>query len=139
MVECSYTVVWYVHVTLTLFVFCNCLDVKKMPLGKISKGQIAKGFDALEEIEKVLNSKKTAKLPELTSDFYTVIPHDFGRQRPPVINNAEALQQKKDMLMVIFMLKIAVPFQYTGCDGLYSNSHLYSGRDEKIMIFDFFQ
>ena len=72
-----------------------------MPLGKISKGQIAKGFDALEEIEKELNAKKTAKLADLTSAFYTVIPHDFGRQRPPTINSAETLQQKKDMLMVI--------------------------------------
>eukprot|EP00800_Vazella_pourtalesii_P007918 TRINITY_DN2107_c0_g1_i1.p1 TRINITY_DN2107_c0_g1~~TRINITY_DN2107_c0_g1_i1.p1 ORF type:complete len:597 (+),score=136.95 TRINITY_DN2107_c0_g1_i1:61-1851(+) len=87
------------------------IDVKKMPLGKISKGQIAKGFDALEEIEKVLNSKKTAKLPELTSDFYTVIPHDFGRQRPPVINNAEALQQKKDMLMVLGDIEVALSMQ----------------------------
>ena len=71
-----------------------------MPLGKISKGQIAKGFDALEEIEKELNAKRTAKLAELSSEFYTVIPHDFGRQRPPAINSAEDLQKKKDMLMV---------------------------------------
>ena len=80
-----------------------------MPLGKLSKGQIAKGFDILEKIEAELNSKKTGKLPDLSSNFFTIIPHDFGRQRPPTINNGEALQQKKDMLMVswnAFILKL---------------------------------
>ena len=30
------------------------VDVKKMPLGKLSKTQIAKGFEALEEIQAVV-------------------------------------------------------------------------------------
>ena len=33
-------------------------DVKKMPLGKLSKGQIAKGFDVLDDIEKELNANR---------------------------------------------------------------------------------
>ncbi len=32
------------------------LDVKKMPLGQLSKQQIARGFDVLEEIEKAISS-----------------------------------------------------------------------------------
>ena len=82
MVECSYTVVWYVHVTLTLFVFCNCLDVKKMPLGKISKGQIAKGFDALEEIEKVLNSKKNREITRTHLRLLHCYPSRFRSPTP---------------------------------------------------------
>lgn len=72
-----------------------------MPLGKLSKGQIAKGFEVLEEIENCLKSgANQTKLNELASKFYTVIPQDFGRQRPPPINNQEALQKKYDMLIV---------------------------------------
>ena len=71
-----------------------------MPLGKLSKGQIAKGFDILEKIEAELKANKSGKLAEFSSNFYTIIPHDFGRQRPPTISNPEALQNKKDMLMV---------------------------------------
>ena len=72
-----------------------------MPLGKLSKPQIAKGFDVLEEIQAALDHKQpVAKLRELSSKFYTVIPHSFGRKLPPTIDSAETLQKKRDMLLV---------------------------------------
>ncbi|KAL3852914.1 hypothetical protein ACJMK2_016520 [Sinanodonta woodiana] len=87
------------------------IDVKKMPLGKLSKSQIAKGFEVLDEIEKELNAKKTSKLNELSSRFYTVIPHDFGRKVPPVINDVETLRQKMDMLLVLGDIELAQSLQ----------------------------
>ena len=76
-------------------------DTKKMPLGKLSKAQIAKGFEALEAIEEaLLSGAARSKLAELSSAFYTIIPHSFGRNVPPVIDNAEKLQKKFDMLLV---------------------------------------
>jgi len=71
-----------------------------MPLGKISKQQIAKGFEALEQIEAALNQNKISQLAELSSLFYTLIPHDFGRQRPPTISDHDTLRRKMDMLIV---------------------------------------
>jgi poly [ADP-ribose] polymerase len=41
-----------------------------------------------------------SKLSELTSRFYTIIPHDFGRKVPSVIRDPETLQKKFDMLLV---------------------------------------
>lgn len=78
------------------------LDVKKMPLGKLSKQQIARGFEALEALEGALKAPADGNpsLEELSSHFYTVIPHNFGRSRPPPINSLELLQAKKDMLLV---------------------------------------
>ena len=57
---------------------------------------------ALEAIEEELKSGRISgsKLSELTSKFYTIIPHDFGRRVPPVIRDAETLQKKFDMLLV---------------------------------------
>jgi len=75
-------------------------DVKKMPLGKISKSQIAKGFEALEKISEALKNKKNHLLQQLSSEFYTLIPHNFGRQRPPSISDSEFLQKKMDLLTV---------------------------------------
>lgn len=77
-------------------------DVKKMPLGKLSKQQIARGFEALEALEVALKAPTDGgrSLEELSSHFYTVIPHNFGRNRPPPINSSELLQAKKDMLLV---------------------------------------
>ncbi|KAL4226502.1 Poly [ADP-ribose] polymerase 3 [Mactra antiquata] len=87
------------------------IDVKKMPLGKLSKGQIAKGFEVLDEIEKIIDKKAKGNLTELTSRFYTVIPHDFGRTIPPVIRTIEDLRAKMDMLLVLGDIEIAQSLQ----------------------------
>jgi len=81
--------------------------VKKMPLGKLSKSQLQKGFENLEEIEEVLNSGSRSGLAQLSSDFYTLIPHSFGRKVPPVIDTSEKLRQKLDMLMVLGDIEVA--------------------------------
>lgn len=60
------------------------------------------GFEALEEVEAALKAPADSgrSLEELSSHFYTIIPHNFGRSRPPPINSPELLQAKKDMLLV---------------------------------------
>ncbi|XP_060984450.1 protein mono-ADP-ribosyltransferase PARP3 isoform X2 [Dama dama] len=89
------------------------LDVKKMPLGKLSKQQIARGFEALEAVEAALKAPADGghRLEELSSHFYTVIPHNFGRSRPPPINSPELLQAKKDMLLVLADIELAQTLQ----------------------------
>ncbi|XP_066284535.1 protein mono-ADP-ribosyltransferase PARP3-like isoform X1 [Branchiostoma lanceolatum] len=87
------------------------IDVRKMPLGKLSKAQIAKGFEVLDEIEEELKMSRTSRLTELSSRFYTVIPHDFGRRVPPVINDQEKLRKKMDMLLVLGDIEIAQAMQ----------------------------
>lgn len=92
-----------------------CADIKKMPLGKLSKHQIAKGFEALEEIAEAIKKKSNeSTLAELTSKFFTIIPHNFGRNRPPVIKDDVILQNKKEMLLVSCAMYIhSVPFSCT--------------------------
>lgn len=75
-----------------------------MPLGKLSKQQIAKGFEALEEIEAAIKKGERNKLEELTNKFFTIIPHNFGRTRPPVISDDSVLQGKKEMLLVRYIV-----------------------------------
>lgn len=89
------------------------LDVKKMPLGKLSKQQIAKGFEALEALEEAIKKPTGGgqSLEELSSRFYTIIPHNFGRSRPPPINSPEILQAKKDMLLVLADIELAQTLQ----------------------------
>ncbi|XP_060925342.1 protein mono-ADP-ribosyltransferase PARP3 [Limanda limanda] len=88
---------------------CMNLDIKKMPLGKLSKVQIAKGFGVLEEIEAAMSKKRTpaARLEELSSKFFTTIPHNFGRNRPPTISSKDIVEQKKEMLMVLADIELA--------------------------------
>ncbi|NXN95108.1 PARP3 polymerase, partial [Rhinopomastus cyanomelas] len=89
------------------------IDVKKMPLGKLSKQQIARGFETLEELEAALQEQHpaTAHLEELSSRFYTIIPHNFRRARPPLINSPDLLRAKKDMLLVLADIEVAQSLQ----------------------------
>ncbi len=54
-------------------------------------------------------SSSRAKLAELTSKFYTIVPHSFGRTTPPVIDNKEMLQKKFDMLVVSELSLALIP------------------------------
>lgn len=90
-------------IVISQMILCD-LDVKKMPLGKISKAQIAKGFEALEKISEALKQNHRFHLNDLSSKFYTVIPHDFGRQRPLAITSEEMLQKKMDLLTVSIVI-----------------------------------
>jgi len=87
-------------------------DVEKMPLGKLAKSTILQGYEVLKRISEVINdnkpsTNKSSMLMELSSQFYTVIPHNFGRHAPPVINTAPALKKKLEMLEALGEIEIA--------------------------------
>jgi poly [ADP-ribose] polymerase 2/3/4 len=78
------------------------LDLRRLPLGVPSKPQIEHGISILRRIEDKLNGVpaadgETLSYEELSSRFYTAIPHSFGRTRPPQISTKESLQSRYDM------------------------------------------
>lgn len=88
------------------------IDVKKMPLGQLSKTQISKGYKILEDLDDALTQNKGVNvINQISSQFYTVIPHSFGRRVPPPINTAELLHKKVEMLNVLNDIEIAVGLQ----------------------------
>ncbi len=89
------------------------IDVKKMPLGQLSHAQVKKGFDVLEDLEEAIKKSKKSEIMNVTSHFYTVIPHSFGRRVPPVIDTLELLQKKMDMLNVLSDIELAVNMEGT--------------------------
>lgn len=60
-----------------------------------------KGFEALVELQNAITKSKTSSLSELSSKFYTIIPHDFGRSVPPKITTLDEVRTKMDMLLVL--------------------------------------
>ena len=74
-------------------------DSSKMPLGKLAKESINKGYLILKEIEKELQKKSPSKsnLTKLSSDFFTYIPHDFGFKNMAsfIIDTLENVIQEK--------------------------------------------
>ncbi|KJE92093.1 polymerase [Capsaspora owczarzaki ATCC 30864] len=89
------------------------LDLKKMPLGKLSKRHIEAGYKVLKEIEAVLQNaalddrKRNNDLLALNNKFYTHIPHDFGTEEPKLINSLSALKAKVEMMEALIDIEIA--------------------------------
>jgi len=78
------------------------LDLKRLPLGVPSQQQIQVGVSILSEIEDKLNGGDVSSdFHQLSSRFYTSIPHSFGRRRPPVINSNASLQERYDMCNIL--------------------------------------
>lgn len=69
------------------------------PLGKLSEQQIKKGMEVLADIEKEIEgSGSHAKLVNLSSRFYTLIPTEFGRKVPEPIKTEEKMKEKEELL-----------------------------------------
>jgi len=82
-------------------------DTKRSPLGKVKTDQIKKGYEILTEIEERLRGKnKTSSLVQLTSQYYTKIPHDFGMRVPPVIRDIDML--KNEILLLETLADIEI-------------------------------
>lgn len=75
-------------------------DVKKQPLGKLSKLTIKKALGVLKEVEELLSSGKASqtKISDCSNRFYTLIPHSSGKMRLPFLDNLNIIQDKLNLL-----------------------------------------
>jgi predicted DNA-binding WGR domain protein len=84
------------------------IDTKKMPLGKLSRKQLKKGYTILSDIEDEISGKnRKARLIDLSNQFYTHIPHSFGMRVPPLITTSKMVSQKTEMLDSMSNMEIA--------------------------------
>ncbi|KAL0420046.1 UNVERIFIED_CONTAM: Poly [ADP-ribose] polymerase 2 [Sesamum radiatum] len=63
-------------------------NAEKLPLGKLSKSTILKGYDVLKRIADVIGQADKKTLEQLSGEFYTVIPHDFGFRKTNTLRSA---------------------------------------------------
>lgn len=75
-------------------------DANKMPLGKLSKATIKRGFETLTELSALLRDGLASRtdIEDLSNLYYSLIPHNFGRSRPPVIGDSDRLKREVEML-----------------------------------------
>jgi poly [ADP-ribose] polymerase len=92
-------------------------DANKLPLGKLSENTLRKGNLVLKEISDVLGDPTLALttqrgnqadiLATLTSRYYTIIPHVFGRNKPPVIDTLDRLKREAELVESLGEMEIA--------------------------------
>jgi poly [ADP-ribose] polymerase 2/3/4 len=82
-------------------------DANKLPLGKLSKRTLQAGFQVLKELSELINDPSlasnydrayTSALELLSNRYFTIIPHAFGRNRPPVITQPSLLKKEVELL-----------------------------------------
>ncbi|EED18221.1 poly(ADP)-ribose polymerase PARP, putative [Talaromyces stipitatus ATCC 10500] len=92
-------------------------DANKLPLGKLSKRTLQTGFQALKDLSELLNDPSLATtryqqplgvaLETLSNRYFTIIPHAFGRARPPVISHSDLLRKEVELLDNLTDMEIA--------------------------------
>ncbi|CAE6520139.1 unnamed protein product [Rhizoctonia solani] len=83
-------------------------DANKLPLGKMSRTTILNGFAALKKLSEVIDDPAGAlatelggrnkACAELSGRYYSVIPHDFGRSKPIIIDNNDTLKRELELV-----------------------------------------
>jgi len=96
------------------------VDTAKLPLGKLSKGQIAKGNSVLAKLKAELQKPKQnpAALSKLSSEFFTLIPHNFGWKKPTPIDSMPLWSQKVDLVNTLNDIELAQHLKGSGSDPL---------------------
>ncbi|KAL9247153.1 hypothetical protein vseg_020616 [Gypsophila vaccaria] len=84
-------------------------NAEKLPLGKLSKSTILKGYGVLKQIADVMGQSNRKLLDQLSGEFYTVIPHDFGfrKMREFVIDTPQKLKAKLEMVEALGEIELA--------------------------------
>ncbi|KAL6515968.1 Poly [ADP-ribose] polymerase 2 [Orobanche gracilis] len=94
-------------------------NAEKLPLGKLSKSTIlkfglfaglGKGYGVLKRIADVISQADRKTLEQLSGEFYTVIPHDFGFKETGlfVIDTPQKLKNKLEMVEALGEIEVAM-------------------------------
>lgn len=83
-------------------------DARKLPLGKLSKRTLLEGFQVLQDLSELITTPANAPtkygtdfrsaLETLSNRYFTIIPHVFGRNRPPLLETSVLLKREVDLL-----------------------------------------
>jgi poly [ADP-ribose] polymerase len=80
-----------------------------LPLGKLSHSVIMEGMDILRQIEAEISGEAlSASLADLSSQFYTFIPHAFGKSAPPLLCDRDYVASKVELLLQLLNVTVAV-------------------------------
>ncbi|XP_047308044.1 poly [ADP-ribose] polymerase 2-like [Impatiens glandulifera] len=84
-------------------------NAEKLPLGKLSKSTISKGYGVLKRIADMIGQLDRKTIEQLSGEFYTVIPHDFGfkKMRDFVIDTPQKLKSKLEMVEALGEIELA--------------------------------
>ena len=114
-------------------------DADKLPLGQLSKRTLIAGFAILKELADVLESPTLAfekhsmdyahAVEQFSDSYYALIPkayvpHDYGRQVPPIIDTSVRLRREIEVLHTLMDMKTADDIMRKAKEGDGKDMHL---------------
>ena len=82
--------------------------MKKMPLGKLSQRQMESAFTVLSTLlEEIKGARDPSRILDGSNQFYTLIPHDFGMKKPPLLDSEDAIRSKTLMVENLMEIELA--------------------------------
>lgn len=93
------------------------LDMEKMPLGKLSQKQLSEALKVLQQLSQLIEKGGTSsEFIGYSNQFFTLIPHDFGVDRPPIIDTIDTVNTKTEMIESLMELEVAYSFLQSETD-----------------------
>lgn len=90
-------------------------DNNKMPLGKLSKRTLLRGYEVLKELATLVQNQGTAPaghtwiedVTNLSNTYFSLIPHAIGFNRAPVLQNMIMIKKEIDLLETLTDMQLA--------------------------------
>jgi len=90
-------------------------DANKMPLGKLSKKTLLKGYEVLKDLAAVIAdaslaggiSARRQAIEEKSNQYFSLVPHVASRQRAPLIQSLDALKREIELLETLTDMQLA--------------------------------
>lgn len=84
-------------------------DAKKMPLGKLSKSSLMRGYEVLKTLSSMISGTGMAEeIEALSSQYLSLIPHVVSRSsRPPVLDNMNMIKSEIELLEALTDMQLA--------------------------------
>lgn len=113
------------------------LDLKQMPLGKLSAKQIRSAMTVLKDISKLISRNGTlAQLRDASNKFYTLIPHGFSVNRPTIIDSLQVVNAKNEMLESLLNMDLIYEFLDDGNEHMNPLDGCYHRLKNQIVPLD---
>lgn len=90
-------------------------DTNKMPLGKLSKRTLLRGYEVLKELAALVQNPNIAPasntgigaVTDLSNTYLSLIPHAFGMRRAPILQNMATIKKEIDLLETLTDMQLA--------------------------------
>jgi poly [ADP-ribose] polymerase len=90
-------------------------DTNKMPLGKLSKRTLLRGYEVLKELAALVQNPDTVPdgstlieaVTDLSNTYLSLIPHAFGIRRAPILQDMSMIKKEIDLLETLTDMQLA--------------------------------